>query len=63
LGGTLARDLNTRYGTEAELRLLCAELSAAGVRPMADIVINHRCADTQDADGNWQGVRLLAVVT
>ena len=51
---TLSRDLNTRYGTAQELRDLCRDLKQAGIAPMADIVINHRCADTQDENGNWR---------
>ena len=47
-------DLNTPYGTAEELKALCAELKAAGIAPIADIVINHRCADTQDENGQWR---------
>ena len=47
-------DLNTPYGTKEELKALCAELKAAGIAPIADIVINHRCADTQDENGQWR---------
>ena len=47
-------DLNTPYGTAEELKALCAELKAAGIAPIADIVINHRCADTQDEKGRWR---------
>jgi len=47
-------DLDTKYGTKEELKTLCRELKAAGIKPMADIVINHRCADTQDENGLWR---------
>lgn len=46
-------NLSSRYGTEEELRALCGDLLRAGIRPMADIVINHRCADEQDESGAW----------
>ncbi|KAI7843850.1 hypothetical protein COHA_002401 [Chlorella ohadii] len=46
-------NLSSRYGSEEELRGLCADLLRAGIRPMADIVINHRCADDQDESGKW----------
>ncbi len=36
--------LNTNYGTEEELRQLIRELEARGIRPIADIVLNHRHA-------------------
>ncbi|KAG2426720.1 hypothetical protein HYH02_014760 [Chlamydomonas schloesseri] len=41
-------DLDSEYGNQAQLTELCAALKAAGISPMADIVINHRCADEQD---------------
>ena len=47
-------DLDTRYGTKAELKLLTRELRDAGIAPVADVVINHRCADTQDTEGRWR---------
>ena len=48
--GYLPRDyynLNSKYGTEAELRELLAVMHENGVKAIADIVINHRCAHFQ----------------
>ena len=46
-------DLNTPYGTEAELRELIAVLHENGLKAIADVVINHRCAHYQSSDGKW----------
>ncbi|KAG2422982.1 hypothetical protein HXX76_015653 [Chlamydomonas incerta] len=41
-------DLDSEYGNQQQLTELCAALKAAGISPLADIVINHRCADEQE---------------
>lgn len=46
-------DLDTPYGTKEELKGLLAQLKEAGIASLADIVINHRCADEQDEQGRW----------
>ena len=38
-------NLDSKYGNKDELKALCAALKEAGIVPLADIVINHRCAD------------------
>mmetsp|Transcript_27047 Transcript_27047/g.80210 ORF Transcript_27047/g.80210 Transcript_27047/m.80210 type:complete len:514 (-) Transcript_27047:319-1860(-) len=46
-------NLTSKYGTEEQLVDLNKALRAAGIAPMADIVINHRTACYQDEDGTW----------
>jgi len=46
-------DLNSAYGDEGSLRMLLRTLRDVRVKSVADIVINHRCAHEQDAQGRW----------
>jgi glycosidase len=39
--------LDTPYGSKSDLIELVKALRNAGIHPIADIVINHRCADEQ----------------
>jgi len=46
-------DLNSRYGSMAQLRACVAALQAAGLKTLGDAVLNHRCAHAQNEAGVW----------
>ena len=46
-------NLNSKYGNREQLVALNKALKAAGIVPVCDVVINHRCADQQDEHGVW----------
>mmetsp|Transcript_16212 Transcript_16212/g.38421 ORF Transcript_16212/g.38421 Transcript_16212/m.38421 type:complete len:378 (-) Transcript_16212:11-1144(-) len=50
---TVLYNMDSKYGSHKELKELLRRFNAAGVVPLADIVINHRCAQEQDDDGVW----------
>lgn len=54
---TFRYDLDSSYGSRASLIALTTALLESGLRPVADIVINHRCADEQDSNGIWNTFR------
>lgn len=39
--------MNSAYGSKAELKSLLREMKKSGLKPMADIVINHRVGSTR----------------
>jgi len=41
------------YGTKDALKDLLETMHDAGIRGVADIVVNHRCGDVQDSQGRW----------
>ncbi len=43
----------TFYGDQDQLIACLLKLHQAGLKPIADIVVNHRCASHQDANGVW----------
>ena len=43
----------TFYGDLPQLQKCLSDLHAAGLKAIADIVINHRCAGKQDQNGIW----------
>lgn len=46
-------NLNTSYGSEKDLRALLREMLEVGLLPIADVVLNHRCATKKGRDGKW----------
>mmetsp|Transcript_43695 Transcript_43695/g.170981 ORF Transcript_43695/g.170981 Transcript_43695/m.170981 type:complete len:491 (-) Transcript_43695:840-2312(-) len=45
--------LESAYGSEGDLRELLSSLKKAGIHPIADTVLNHRCASFQGSNGAW----------
>ena len=50
-------DLSSAYGDPPSLLNLTRSLLQKNIRPVADIVINHRCADEQNEHGVWNKFR------
>merc|ERR1719161_1589171 len=41
-------NLDSKYGSAADLQRLILSMHEEGIVPMLDVVINHRCASQQD---------------
>ncbi|KAK9785022.1 hypothetical protein WJX73_001793 [Symbiochloris irregularis] len=46
-------NLNSAYGSEHDLRGCISAFHDVGVKVLADVVINHRCAGRQNSKGQW----------
>ncbi|KAL0052418.1 hypothetical protein WJX82_001760 [Trebouxia sp. C0006] len=46
-------NLNSKYGSQEDLKRCVAKLQSKGLKVLCDIVINHRCAQKQDKNGIW----------
>ena len=53
-------NLDSKYGNKEELKALCTALKEAGIVPLADIVINHRCADEKGEDGVYNSFKSVS---
>jgi glycosidase len=56
--GYLPRDLyclDSKYGSEADLRNLISVFHEHGIKVIADVVVNHRCANFQVGVHLWAG--------
>lgn len=49
--------LDSKYGSAQDLRSLIKALHESGICPIADLVINHRCASQQDNQKKWTEFR------
>ena len=56
-------NLSSKYGTKEELQALLKAFKDSGIVTLADIVINHRCADAQDENGVWNTFRSVLALT
>lgn len=50
-------NFNSAYGSEHDLRQAIGQLHGQNVTVLADVVLNHRCADMQDEQGQWNRYR------
>ncbi|KAH9549467.1 hypothetical protein CY35_10G021500 [Sphagnum magellanicum] len=46
-------NMNSAYGTEDELKQCITEMHDHNILVLGDVVLNHRCAQKQDANGVW----------
>eukprot|EP00190_Bangiopsis_sp_CCMP1999_P007078 CAMPEP_0198723908 /NCGR_PEP_ID=MMETSP1475-20131203/1418_1 /TAXON_ID= ORGANISM="Unidentified sp., Strain CCMP1999" /NCGR_SAMPLE_ID=MMETSP1475 /ASSEMBLY_ACC=CAM_ASM_001111 /LENGTH=491 /DNA_ID=CAMNT_0044485237 /DNA_START=106 /DNA_END=1581 /DNA_ORIENTATION=- len=46
-------NLNSAYGSREDLEALLKDMNAAGIKPIADTVLNHRCASHKSPNGAW----------
>ncbi|KAK4402929.1 Alpha-amylase 3, chloroplastic [Sesamum angolense] len=54
--GYMPRDLynlNSRYGSLDQLKVLVKRLHEVGIRVLGDVVLNHRCAQYKNQNGVW----------
>ncbi|XP_077245278.1 alpha-amylase-like 3 [Tasmannia lanceolata] len=54
--GYMPRDLynlDSRYGSMGELKILVNRLHKVGITVLGDVVLNHRCAQYQNQNGVW----------
>nr|DAD31168.1 TPA_asm: hypothetical protein HUJ06_010019 [Nelumbo nucifera] len=46
-------NLNSRYGSMEELKLVVKNFHEVGIKVLGDVVLNHRCAHYQNKNGVW----------
>ncbi|KAJ4972658.1 hypothetical protein NE237_005832 [Protea cynaroides] len=46
-------NLNSRYGSMEELKILVKSFHQVGIKVLGDVVLNHRCAHYQNHNGVW----------
>ncbi|XP_019170778.1 PREDICTED: alpha-amylase 3, chloroplastic isoform X1 [Ipomoea nil] len=46
-------NLNSRYGTIDELKVIVKRFHEVGIQVLGDVVLNHRCASSRNQNGVW----------